>query len=108
MGLIESMIGGAAGAEMFQVVQGMVAKQGGVQGIVDKFEQNGLGSVAKSWVGTGANQPVSPDQINQTLGSDTIKAMAAKAGITPEALAAKLSTVLPAVVDKLTPNGKVS
>jgi uncharacterized protein YidB (DUF937 family) len=42
------------------------------------------------------------------LGSDTIKAVAAKAGVTPEELSAKLSTILPGIIDKLTPNGKVS
>ena len=108
MGLVESMLGGTAGAEILQIAQGLIAKQGGVQGIVDKFEQTGLGSVAKSWVGSGPNQAVTSDQVTQAIGPEAIKALAAKAGMTPDALAAKLSEYLPGAIDKLTPNGKVA
>jgi uncharacterized protein YidB (DUF937 family) len=56
-------------------------------------------------VGTGANQPISADQIHQAFGSDTVKQLAAKVGMTPEDLAAKLSQILPQAIDKLTPGG---
>lgn len=69
------------------------------------MEQQGFGGTVRSWVGTGANQPITADQVHQAFGSDTIKQLAAKAGMTPEDLAAKLSQILPQSIDKLTPGG---
>jgi uncharacterized protein YidB (DUF937 family) len=108
MGLLDGLLGGAVGAEMVTVVNGLIEKHGGVQGIIGQLEQQGLGGTVRSWVGTGANQPITPDQIHQAFGSDTVKQLAAKVGLTPEELAAKLSAVLPQAIDKLTPGGTVA
>ena len=105
MGMLDGLLGGAVGAEMVTVVNGLIEKHGGVHGIISQLEQQGLGSTVRSWVGTGANQPISPDQVHQAFGADTMKQLAAKAGMTPEDLAAKLSNVLPQAIDKLTPSG---
>lgn len=105
MSLLDGIVGGAVGAGLVTATESLIEKNGGVQGLVDQFEKNGLGGVARSWVGNGTNQPVTGDQLQKVLGSDTIKAMADKAGMTPDELAAKLSSMLPGVVDKLTPNG---
>jgi uncharacterized protein YidB (DUF937 family) len=108
MGLLDGLLGGAVGAEMVTVVNGLIEKHGGVQGIIGQLEQQGLGGTVRSWVGTGANQPITADQIHQAFGSDTVKQLAAKVGLTPEELAAKLSAVLPQAIDKLTPGGTVA
>jgi uncharacterized protein YidB (DUF937 family) len=105
MGLLDGLLGGAVGAEMVTVVNGLIEKHGGVQGIVAQLEQQGLGGTVRSWVGTGANQPITADQIHQAFGSDTVKQLAAKIGMTPEDLASKLSQILPQAIDKLTPGG---
>jgi len=105
MGLLDGLLGGAVGAEMATVVSALVQKHGGVQGIVAQLEQQGLGSTVRSWVGSGENQPISPDQVHQAFGIDTIKEMAAKIGISPGDLASKLSTFLPGAIDKMTPAG---
>jgi uncharacterized protein YidB (DUF937 family) len=105
MGLFDGLLGGVVGAEMATVVNGLIEKHGGIQGIVEQLEQQGLGGTVRSWVGTGANQPISADQIHQAFGSDTVKQLAAKVGMTPEDLAAKLSQILPQAIDKLTPGG---
>jgi uncharacterized protein YidB (DUF937 family) len=105
MGLLDGLLGGAVGAEMVTVVNGLIEKHGGVQGIVAQLEQQGLGNTVRSWVGTGANQPITADQIHQAFGSDTVKQLAAKIGMTPEDLASKLSQMLPQAIDKLTPGG---
>ncbi|MBV8909912.1 MAG: DUF937 domain-containing protein [Gammaproteobacteria bacterium] len=107
MGLLDGVLGGVVGAEMTSVVNGLIEKHGGVQGIVSQLETQGLDAVAKSWVSNGPNQPISADQIHQAFGSDTIRALAAKVGLSPQELAGKLSTLLPQVVDKLTPNGQL-
>lgn len=107
MGLLDGILGGAVGAEMATVVAGLIEKHGGVQGIVAQMEQQGLGGTVRSWVGTGANLPISPDQIHATFGSDVIKNLAAKVGLNPNDLAEKLAQALPQAVNKLTPNGVV-
>jgi len=107
MGLLDGIIGGAVGAEMVTVVNGLIQRHGGISGILQQFQAQGLGDTVKSWVSTGPNQPISPDQVHKALGSDTITELAAKLGISPQELSAKLSTVLPQVVDKMTPTGVV-
>jgi uncharacterized protein YidB (DUF937 family) len=105
MGLFDGILGGVVGAEMATVVNGLIEKHGGIQGIVSQLEEQGLSGTVRSWVGTGANQPITADQIHQAFGSDTVKQLAAKIGMTPEDLAAKLSQILPQAIDKLTPGG---
>lgn len=107
MGLLDGLLGGVVGAELATVVNGLIAKHGGVQGVIAQLEQQGLGGTVRSWVGTGANQPLTAEQVHQAFGSDTVKQLAAKIGISPEDLAAKLATILPQAIDKLTPGGVV-
>src|SRR5271169_917541 len=108
MGLFDGILGGVVGAEMATVVNGLIEKHGGVQGIIAQLEQQGLGGTVRSWVGTGPNQPITAEQIHQALGSDTVQQLAAKVGLSPQDLAAKLSAILPQAIDKLTPGGMVA
>ncbi len=108
MGLLDGLIGGAVGAEMVTVVNGLIEKHGGVKGLVAQFQQQGLGPTIQSWVGNGENLPITPEQVHKALGSDTVQQLAAKLGIPPDQLAAKLSEILPQAVDKMTPNGTAS
>jgi uncharacterized protein YidB (DUF937 family) len=107
MGMFDGILGGIVGAEMATVVNHLIEKHGGVSGIVSELQQKGLGDTVKSWVGTGPNQPVSPDQLHNALGADTVSQLAAKIGINPQDLLARLSQALPTAIDKLTPAGAV-
>lgn len=107
MGMFDGLLGGIVGAGMVSVVNGIIEKHGGLQGVVSQFEQNGLGPTIKSWVGTGPNQPISPDQVHQALGSDLLQQLAAKSGLSVQDLAQKLAQVLPQAVDRLTPDGTI-
>jgi uncharacterized protein YidB (DUF937 family) len=80
---------------------------GGLGGLLDKLQKGGLGNVANSWVGSGQNQPVSPGQLGPALGSDLLKTLAQHSGLSEEELTKQLSQVLPGVVDKLTPAGRM-
>jgi uncharacterized protein YidB (DUF937 family) len=80
---------------------------GGLSGMLQSFHDKGLGGLMSSWIGTGQNLPISADQIQHVLGSDQVKELAAKAGISPEMASNALSQLLPTLVDKLTPNGQV-
>jgi len=107
MSLLDGLLGGVIGGQMTTVVNSFIQQHGGIQGIVAQFEKQGLGPTVQSWVGTGPNQPISPDQVHQVFGSGMIEQLAAKAGMNPQELAQKLSQVLPTAIDKLTPEGRV-
>jgi len=106
MGLMDGLLGGAVGAEMATVVNGLIEKHGGVSGIVAQLESQGLGATVKSWVGNGPNQPVTAQQLQGALGP-AIGELAAKFGMSPQDLSGKLASVLPQAIDKLTPQGRV-
>jgi uncharacterized protein YidB (DUF937 family) len=105
MGLFDGVLGGIVGAGMVSVVNGVLEQHGGLQGVIGEFEKNGLGQTVKSWVGTGPNQPISPDDVHKVLGADLLQQLAAKSGVSVQELTQRLSQVLPEAVDKLTPNG---
>jgi uncharacterized protein YidB (DUF937 family) len=105
-------ISGALGGEhagLLGSVLEVVGKEqgGGLAGLVQAFQQNGLGDVVASWIGTGQNQPITAGQIQAVLGSDAVKQIAAKMGLPPDAVSAKLAEVLPGAIDRLTPNGQL-
>jgi uncharacterized protein YidB (DUF937 family) len=107
MGLFDGLLGGIVGAGMVSVVSDIIDKHGGLNGVVNQFQRQGFGDTVRSWVSTGQNQPISPDEIHKALGADTMNELAAKLGMTPQELATKLSAVLPQAIDKLTPAGVV-
>ncbi len=75
--------------------------------LMTRFQQGGFGGVMNSWVGSGQNQSISSDQLASVLGPEVMQALAQKAGLSQQDLAAHLSQILPGVVDKLTPNGRL-
>ena len=79
----------------------------GLAGLVQQLAASGLGPQEQSWVGTGANQPVSGDQIEQALGSDKIQQLAQQVGLNPADLSGALAHLLPHAVDQLTPGGQM-
>src|SRR5258708_24664460 len=95
MGLLDGILGGVVGASMVSVVTGILDEHGGLQGVVDQFEKQGLGATMKSWVGTGGNASISADQLHQVLGSDLVQQLATKAGLSVPELTAKLAQILP-------------
>ncbi|NMD08435.1 MAG: YidB family protein [Phyllobacteriaceae bacterium] len=80
---------------------------GGLGGLIDSFKKAGLGEKADSWVSTGENKPVSAPEVEKGVGGDMIDALAAQTGLSREELLKRLAEVLPGMVDKLTPSGKL-
>jgi uncharacterized protein YidB (DUF937 family) len=80
---------------------------GGLGGLLDRLQKGGLGDVANSWVGNDQNQPVPSNKLGPALGSDIIKTLAQRSGLSEEELTKQLSQILPGVVDKLTPAGRL-
>jgi uncharacterized protein YidB (DUF937 family) len=99
---LQSGLGGAlAGGGTGSVISG------GLNELLQRFEQNGLGGAAQSWIGNGPNQPVSPGEVEKAAGSDTLDALAGETGMSREQLLQQLSSELPQTVDRLTPQGQV-
>lgn len=107
MGLFDGLLGGIVGAGMVSVVNNLVEQQGGLQGLINKFQQQGLGDTVNSWVSTGPNKSISPDEVHRALGPDLLQQLSAKSGLSVQELEQKLSTILPQAVDTMTPNGRV-
>ena len=129
MGLLDSVLGAALGgggaqggggqAALIQAVIGMLTQGGGQQGggalgglgglgaLVQMFQKGGLGDVAASWVGTGQNLPVSPEQLQNVLPADMLGGLAQQLGMNQGDLLGQLSQLLPQLVDQATPQGQI-
>jgi uncharacterized protein YidB (DUF937 family) len=115
MGLLDSILGAVSGktddsgsaAQLIGVLGGLLAQSGGLQGLANKFAQSGQGNAFQSWVGMGENEAISSHQVQNALGSEQVKALAAKMGIDPAQASNFLAEYLPKIVDKLTPAGKI-
>lgn len=116
MGLLDQVIGAVAGgqsgggqADMLQLVMQLInnPQTGGLGGLVQAFQQGGLGDIVNSWVSTGQNLPISAEQIQSVLGGDRLGGLASQLGMSPEQASGGLADLLPQLVDKLTPNGQI-
>ncbi len=115
MGLLDivgGLLGGEAGgnsqnALLSAALEFINNQPGGLNGLVEKFNAGGAGEIIGSWIGTGQNQPISPETLQNVLGSDVVGALASKVGIDPAQASGLLAQVLPHVVNGATPNGEV-
>ena len=105
-GLLGSVLGGGGAGGSAGAGMGGLAG-GGLGGLLERFSRGGLGDVAKSWVSTGENLPVSPDQVSDVFGQDAMGSLASQLGMPQAEVAGQLSELLPGLVDKLTPNGQI-
>ena len=108
-GQILQQLGGGGGQQnpLLQMVAGLLQQPGGLQGLIDQLQKGGLGAQAASWVGTGSNRPVEPGQLQQALGGDWMAALASQLGTSPDQASQSVASLLPDVIDKLTPGGTV-
>jgi uncharacterized protein YidB (DUF937 family) len=103
-------VGGSTGGNIAAILGGVLggaAGSGALDDVIGKFTGAGAGEQAKSWVSTGPNQPVDPQAVQQALGPDTIAKIAAETGRSPEEVQQALATLMPKVVDTMTPQGVV-
>ena len=101
---IGSMLGGNSNPPS-EILSGLLSQAGGLSGLMGKFDQAGLKDTFSSWVSTGENKPIQPDQLQQILGSEVVAGLAGKIGLDAKTVLPLLSQFLPQIIDKLTPNG---
>jgi uncharacterized protein YidB (DUF937 family) len=110
MGILNDVIGalgggrdqGRAGA----VTQLLGQDEGGLAGLVQRFDRAGLGDTIRGWISTGPNPAINVEQLQAALGSDLVQNLAQRAGVEPQALLGSLSERLPQLIDQLTPEGR--
>jgi uncharacterized protein YidB (DUF937 family) len=124
MGLLDSLIGAATGGQqtananagalsgldpqmLIGIVGVLINNAGGLSGLLAKLQQGGLADAAQSWIGTGANQPVSPDALGGALGPDLMGQLAQYMGGNQQQAAGTLVDLLPGLIDQLTPKGQL-
>lgn len=97
----------AAIASMLSGKDASVGGTGGLGGLVQAFQGKGMGDMISSWISTGPNPPINASQISDVLGNDTLSQFAAKAGVPHGEAGGLLASLLPMVIDQLTPQGRV-
>lgn len=109
--VVSGVLGGEAGkqSQVMAMINALLSSQGGIQGLLAKFQQSGLDDILQSWLGTGENKSISPTQVEDVFGKQELQQAAQQAGVKDEAEASDLlSQFLPQLVDKLSPNGAVN
>lgn len=99
--------GNPTAALVSEVLTVIESQHGGIGGLLQSFQQNGLGHLIQSWIGTGQNLPISADQIRNTLGAAATARIAQATGIPQAEVESHLTSVLPQLIDHLTPNGQM-
>lgn len=107
-GLMGGNSGGGGGNMLLQLALSMLQQNGGLEGVLGKFRQSGLGAQADSWVSTGQNMPIAPNQLEQIFGSGAISDIASKLGMSQQDAGSAMSQVLPELINQLTPQGQVT
>ena len=115
MGLLDQVVGAMAGGQsggnnaLLETVMKMVSdpQNGGLQGLIQSFQQGGLGDIVNSWVSTGQNLPISAEQIQSVLGGSSLGNIASQLGLNSQEASGSLASMLPQLIDSLTPNGEV-
>ena len=99
---------GGTGNILLQLGLSMLQQNGGLEGVLGKFRQAGMGAQADSWVSAGPNMDISPDQLQEVLGSGALSDIASKLGMSEDQAGSAMSQVLPGLIDQLTPQGQVT
>jgi uncharacterized protein YidB (DUF937 family) len=115
MGLLDQVVGAMAGGQsggnnaLLETVMKMVSdpQNGGLQGLIQSFQQGGLGDIVNSWVSKGQNLPISAEQLQSVLGGSSLGNIASQLGMNQEEASGSLASMLPQLIDSLTPNGEV-
>ncbi len=110
MGMLSGLLGGNGGkgpsaALLTTAITGLLSSSGGIDGLMQKFNDSGLGAQLTSWISTGANKPISGEQISQVFDQNTIQKVASHLGMDGSKAANLIAQVLPEIINKATPDG---
>ena len=108
-GLLGGLMGGGGGdtRAMPNQDQAHTAMSNGLEELLQRFQQNGYGDIVNSWIGTGQNRPIAPDQLQQALSPETVDELSQQTGVPRHEVLSELSQALPTMVDRFTPQGRI-
>jgi uncharacterized protein YidB (DUF937 family) len=104
-GLLKQFGGQGSNNALLAAAVTLVQQQGGLEGLLQKFQAGGLGDAVQSWIGSGANTPISGDQLEGVLGHEAVVSAASEAGVSPTQAKDGLAALLPELVNQFTPGG---
>jgi uncharacterized protein YidB (DUF937 family) len=113
MGLLDGLLGGLMGggtqgqSPLVQVALQLIQQNGGLPGIISKFQHGGMAEEVGSWVGSGQNLPMTGNQLQEILGSGSIGQIAQQLGLSHGDASSNLAQILPQIIDQLTPSGQI-
>jgi len=116
MGLLEQLLGSLTGrpsnsqqgnALLDLATAFIQSHPGGLAGLLQQFTAAGLGREAGSWVSTGQNLPISGEQLTQVLGPSNVRSLSEQFNVSPDSASTGLASLLPALIDHLTPKGQI-
>ena len=99
---------GVGSNDLLHAAMQLIQQQGGLPAVIDKFRQEGFAKEAESWIGSGQNLPISADALKAVLGSGAIGNLATRLGLPADQVNSGLTSLLPHVIDKMTPNGSIA
>jgi uncharacterized protein YidB (DUF937 family) len=107
--MLNSLGGGnqAQSASLLTAAMSMLQQHGGLSGVLDMFRQSGMSQHADSWVGTGANMPITGDQVQQVFGQQSMTSVASQLGQSPGQAGSVMAQLLPELINHLTPQGQI-
>jgi len=100
-------VSGEQHTSLVQSAMQMFGNRAGVAGLLQNAQSQGLGGTVQSWIGNGDNQPIDSSQVQGIVGQERVQQLASRAGISPMIASVALARILPVLVDKLTPQGKL-
>ena len=119
MGMLDGMLGNVLGGlldgrgtdpqqnPLLQMALQLLQQNGGIEGVIGKFRRAGYGQQADSWVAVGESQPIGADALQQALGSSGLGDIASQLGMSNAAAAGGLASILPQIIDRMTPQGQI-
>ncbi len=114
MGFLDELVGSLGNGQeqgnqpgQLQAIWHWVQEQGGIEVLLHKFQQGGLGEVLGSWIGTGNNQPVGSNEIQSAFGQGELQSLADKLGTDVNGASGTLAALLPLLIDKMSPHGQM-
>jgi len=107
--ILSGMSGGnpARGSNVLAAVMSLLDQHGGLDAVLDQFRRSGLGEHADSWVSTGPNKEISPEQLQQVLGTSAVSKVASQLGVSQNQAASGLADLVPELINQLTPQGQL-
>lgn len=104
---LKNALGGSLGQAAIEALPSIIERvlPGGLQGLLNQLQSSGYAAQVNSWLGRGANEPITTEDLRKVIDSEQVRQIAEKLGIPADQVLSVLAKVLPAAVDQHSPEG---